>query len=81
VVRVNFLERLRTFSRASPFAPFRLSASSGEAWTVESRECLTFDSSDSMVRVMFRSLHGWRTAHVRVAQLVSIDLVADALET
>jgi len=42
---------------------------------------LTFDSSDSMVRVMFRSLHGWRTAHVRVAQLVSIDLVADGLES
>lgn len=81
VIAVSFLDRLKTLSRANPFAPFRLAAANGEAWTVETRECLTFDASDSMVRVMFRTLPGWRTVHVRVAQLVSIDLVADGLES
>jgi len=38
VVGVSFLDRLRTFSRANPFAPFRLAAANGESWTVETRE-------------------------------------------
>jgi len=80
VVGVSFLDRLKTFSRANPLAPLRLAAANGESWTVETRECLTFDASDSMVRVMFRTLPRWRTVHVRVAQLVSID-VADGLES
>lgn len=74
---MTFLQRLKVFASADPFTPFRIAASSGESWIVETRECLTRDCDDSMLTCLVRDLTDWRYLYLRASQLVSIDLVAD----
>lgn len=72
---MNLLKRIRLVSAADPFVPFTIRDTSGMAWRIEARECLTVLGGDATLHVMVRSDAGgldWFHANVRVAEVVSL---------
>lgn len=72
---MNLLQRIRSVSAADPFVPFTIHDTSGMAWRIEARECLTVLGGDATLHVMVRGDAGrqaWFHANLRVAEVVSL---------
>ena len=70
---MSLSHRIESWSSRVPFEPFVLVSSSGRTWWIATRECLTFDSSSSILNLLVRDESGWRDSHVRIAQVVAIE--------
>lgn len=73
---MKFMHRLRAFSCAEPFEPFRIAATNGSSWIIERRESLTIDSDESTIAVLARDGASWRDWHLRASQIVTIDRIS-----
>jgi hypothetical protein len=70
---MKFPERLEAWMTREPFEPFVIVSTAGRSWTIAAAECLTFDSTRSILNFPFRDDSGWRDGHLRIAEIVAIE--------